>query len=176
MSTETKNMDCTGTDSEESKNTNFVSSLDDEEPELLNLVSGNGDSFEVSRKGALLSKVVKTALESDQNCEEVPIPGVNSDILKLIVDYMNHHNGTTPKEPEKPLRSIVISEWCKDTYDAKLMEKVVANNQQLYDLILAANYMDMQSLLHTSCAAVASKIKGKPLEKIKDILAVESVN
>jgi len=42
----------------------------------------------------------------------------------------------------------------------------------LYDLILAANYMDIKSLLHLGCAKVASLIKGQPLEKIKDILAV----
>lgn len=42
----------------------------------------------------------------------------------------------------------------------------------MYDLILAANYMDIKSLLHLGCAKVASLIKGQPLEKIKDILAV----
>jgi hypothetical protein len=40
----------------------------------------------------------------------------------------------------------------------------------LYDLILAANYMDIKSLLHLGCAKVASLIKGQPLEKIKEIL------
>ncbi len=44
---------------------------------------------------------------------------------------------------------------------------------QLYDLILAANYMDIKSLLHLGCAKVASLIKGQPLEKIKEILAID---
>jgi len=48
--------------------------------------------------------------------------------------------------------------------------KIGETRQQLYDLILAANYMDIKSLLHLGCAKVASLIKGQPLEKIKEIL------
>ncbi len=43
--------------------------------------------------------------------------------------------------------------------------------QTLYDLILAANYLDITALLHLGCAKVASFIKGQPLDKIKDILS-----
>jgi len=46
-------------------------------------------------------------------------------------------------------------------------------NQDLYDLIMAANYMDIKSLLHLGCAQVASMIKGKPLGAIPRILQVE---
>lgn len=53
-------------------------------------------------------------------------------------------------------------------------EALRQNRQALYDLILAANYMDIQSLLHLGCAKVASLIKGQPLEKIKDILSASA--
>jgi len=62
---------------------------------------------------------------------------------------------------------------CKDKWDAEFIDNIGINRQQLYDLILAANYMDVKSLLHLGCAKVASLIKGQPLEKIKDILAVD---
>lgn len=54
--------------------------------------------------------------------------------------------------------------------DADYIDKIGETRQQLYDLILAANYMDIKSLLHLGCAKVASLIKGQPLEKIKEIL------
>ncbi len=54
--------------------------------------------------------------------------------------------------------------------DAEYIDKIGETRQQLYDLILAANYMDIKSLLHLGCAKVASLIKGQPLEKIKEIL------
>lgn len=57
-----------------------------------------------------------------------------------------------------------------DDRDAEFIDKIGETRQQLYDLILAANYMDIKSLLHLGCAKVASLIKGQPLEKIKEIL------
>jgi len=72
---------------------------------------------------------------------------------------------------EKPLRSKVMKEVVKDEWDAIFIDKIGDNRQQLYDLILAANYMDVKSLLHLGCAKVASLIKGQPLEKIKEILS-----
>lgn len=59
---------------------------------------------------------------------------------------------------------------CPHKWDADYIDKIGETRQQLYDLILAANYMDIKSLLHLGCAKVASLIKGQPLEKIKEIL------
>lgn len=83
---------------------------------------------------------------------------------------MNHHKGAEPAIIEKPLRSKIMKDVVKDPWDAVFIDKIGENRQQLYDLILAANYMDVKSLLHLGCAKVASLIKGQPLEKIKDIL------
>lgn len=41
----------------------------------------------------------------------------------------------------------------------------------LYDLSLVANYMDIKSLLHLTCAKIASCVKGQPLEKVREILS-----
>ena len=84
---------------------------------------------------------------------------------------MNHHKGVEPPIVEKPLRSKVMKDVCKDPFDADFIDRIGENRQALYDLILAANYMDIKSLLHLGCAKVASLIKGQPLEKIKDILS-----
>jgi len=101
----------------------------------------------------------------------VPIPGVHSAILAEVLTYMNHHKGVEPPIVEKPLRSKVMKDVCKDPFDAEFIDRIGENRQALYDLILAANYMDIKSLLHLGCAKVASLIKGQPLEKIKDILS-----
>lgn len=83
---------------------------------------------------------------------------------------MNHHKGTEPSLIEKPLRSKVMHDVCKDPADATFIDRIGENRQLLYDLILGANYMHVNSLLHLGCAKVASLIKGQPLEKIKEIL------
>lgn len=107
---------------------------------------------------------------TDETAPEVPIPGVNGDILQLVVNYMKEHKGVEPSIIEKPLRSKVMKEVCPYKWDADYIDQIGDNRQQLYDVILAANYLDIKSLLHLGCAKVASLIKGQPLEKIKEIL------
>ena len=137
----------------------------------LKLISKDKKEFEVERKHAFVSTLVKTSLDTDASATEVPIPGVASSILTEVVAYMNHHKGVEPPIIEKPLRSKVMKDVCKDLFDAEFIDRICENRQALYDLILAANYMDIKSLLHLGCAKVASLIKGQPLEKIKDILS-----
>lgn len=136
----------------------------------LKLVSKDKKEFVVERKHAFISTLVKTSLENDDKADEVPIPGVTGAILDLVVAYMKEHKGVEPPIIEKPLRSKVMKDVCPHKPDADYIDKIGDNRQQLYDLILAANYMDIKSLLHLGCAKVASLIKGQPLEKIKEIL------
>ena len=104
------------------------------------------------------------------------MPGVRGEILAKVVEYLVYHKGTEPPPPEKPLRSKVMKDVCKDPWDAEYIDKVGEHRQLLYDLILAANYMDIKSLLHLGCAKVATLIKGVPLEKIKEILSKGTKN
>mmetsp|Transcript_32959 Transcript_32959/g.64315 ORF Transcript_32959/g.64315 Transcript_32959/m.64315 type:complete len:168 (-) Transcript_32959:238-741(-) len=133
------------------------------------LQSKDGKHLDVDKKQAYISTVIKTSLENDASAKTLPVLGVNGDILKLIVEYMNHHNGTEPALIDKPLRSRHMKECVKDEWDATFIDGI-ESKQTLYDLILAANYMDIKALLHLGCAKVASMIKGQPLERIKEIL------
>lgn len=151
--------------------------LDDEDSGTLKLTSKPGDNVKVitiEKKNAYISVLVKTSIENDAQATEVPLPGVEGPILELVAEYMNHHQGVEPPIIEKPLRSKIMREVCKDSWDAEYIDSIGADRQKLYDLILAANYMDIKSLLHLGCAKVASLIKGQPLEKIKDILSTGS--
>jgi len=157
----------TKTDKKEEK---VVALSAEDETKPLKLVSKDKKDFTVERKQAFVSMLVKTCLENDDTAAEVPIPGVTGAILQSVVEYMVHHKGIEPQLVEKPLRSKVMKDVCADKWDAEYIDKIGDNRQQLYDLILAANYMDIKSLLHLGCAKVASLIKGQPLEKIKEIL------
>jgi len=141
----------------------------EEETKPLKLVSKDKKEYTVERKHAFISALVKTSLETD-DAAELNIPGVTGSILELVVQYATHHKGTEPPLVEKPLRSKLMRDVVQDRWDADFIDKIGDNRQQLYDLILAANYMDIKSLLHLGCAKVASLIKGQPLEKIKEIL------
>lgn len=142
-------------------------------PITFNCKNGKGPTLS-DRNFAMTSKMVRTALENETEKEissEMPVPGVTANIMTYVVQYMEHHKGKAMPIIEKPLRSKVMADVCSDKWDAKFIDDVdAANRQNLYDLILAANYLDIKCLLHLGCAKVASLIKGQPLEKIKEIL------
>ncbi|ETK91698.1 hypothetical protein F441_04916 [Phytophthora nicotianae CJ01A1] len=131
------------------------------------LVSMDGEAFEVEAKVAAMSKLVQTLVDDEQEGEEVqeiPLPNVKSHVLAKVVEFCQHHKDTPMAEIQKPLKSNVLSESV-DGWDAKFVE--VTDHELLFELILAANYMDIKSLLDLSCAKVACMIKGKTPEDIR---------
>merc|ERR1711964_302575 len=110
-----------------------------------------------------MSELVKTMWEGDKEELEIPLPNVKSAILKKVIEYMKYHHTNPAKEIEKPLKSAnmreVVNEW-----DATFVE---IDQETLFELILAANYMDIKPLLDLTCAKVASMIKGKSPEEIR---------
>lgn len=143
---------------------------DDKDSKIITLKSKDNKEFKIDMKSAFISTMIKVALENDHESKEVIIPSVLGSVLENVLTYMKTHKGVEPPIIEKPLRSKVMKDVCPVKSDADFIDKIGENRQALYDLILAANYMDIKSLLHLGCAKVASLIKGQPLEKIKDIL------
>lgn len=45
--------------------------------------------------------------------------------------------------------------------------------EMLFELVLAANFMAIEPLLHLSCATIASQVKGKTPEQIKEHFHIE---
>jgi S-phase kinase-associated protein 1 len=88
---------------------------------------------------------------------------VRGEVLRRIVDYLNHHAGNPAKEIERPLKTNnirdVVEEW-----DADFVE---IEQDLLFEVILAANYMDIKPLLDLTCAKVATMLKGKSPEEIR---------
>jgi len=143
-----------------------VASLDDGDStgnEILKLVSLDNETFSIPKKIAVMSELVKTMAEGDKEENEIPLPNVKSSVLKKVVEYMRYHSDNPAKEIEKPLKSAnmaeVVSQWDADFVDV--------DQELLFELILAANYMDIKPLLDLACAKVASMIKGKTTEQIR---------
>lgn len=82
---------------------------------------------------------------------------VTGAILGKVLEYCQHHLGDAPvsEEDKKPQED----EW--DTQFVKV------DQGTLFELILAANYLDCKPLLDLTCKTVAGMIKGKSTEEIR---------
>ncbi|RLN55431.1 hypothetical protein BBJ29_001886 [Phytophthora kernoviae] len=133
------------------------------------LISMDGESFEVDASVAVMSQLVKTLVTDEpdpdtQDVQEIPLPNVKSGILAKVVEFCQYHRDTPMAEIQKPLKSNNLRDSVEE-WDANFVD--VADHEMLFELILAANYMDIKSLLDLSCAKVATMIKGKTPEAIR---------
>ena len=65
---------------------------------------------------------------------------------------------------EQPLRTPNMADHVSE-WDAGYIDSI--DQEMLFEIILAANHFDIQSLLDLACAKVASMIKGKAPEEIR---------
>jgi S-phase kinase-associated protein 1 len=110
----------------------------------------------------VLANIIITE-DNEDDTPEIPLPNVKADVLKKVIEFCEHHKEEPMTEIEKPLKSQQMSEVVQKWYaDFVNVEQVL-----LFELILAANYMDIKPLLDLTCATVASMIKGKTPEEIR---------
>ena len=148
--------------------------LDEDECSKITLVSNDRAEFVIDKHYAIISKLVaKGVLDEDADTMEIKLP---AKVLGYIVEYMNHVKGVEPDENHisKPLKSNSLTESGATPWESKFVEDVDRHRPDLYDLTLAANYMDIPSLLKLGVAKVASLIKGKSLSEVKKILNKDS--
>ena len=114
-----------------------------------------------------MSELVKSMMDENGDDEddgptEIPLPNVKAQVLRKVIEFCEHHLEEPMTEIEKPLKSQnmadVVQKWYADFVD---LEQVL-----LFELILAANFMDIKPLLDLTCATVASMIKGKTVSNL----------
>jgi len=147
--------------------------LDDDEDDQLTLKSGGQDpqTFEISKGHAELSKFVTTILEGDSEATSIEIRQVPAETLSHVVEYLKHHKGKEPDPLPCPVRSIHMSQIVSDKWDATWIDAF--DKKTIFEVILAANYMDIKSLLHLGCAKIATLIKQLDQKEINRIIEEE---
>jgi S-phase kinase-associated protein 1 len=132
----------------------------------ITLQSNDDKKFTIKREVILASITVKNMLEDMEGFGSedtpIPLPNVTGEILKLVIEYLEHFTAapvpdSDDKKDEK--RTDDISEW-----DQKFLK---VDQKTLFELILAANYLDIKPLLDLTCKTVANMIKGKTPEEIR---------
>ncbi|TKY70310.1 SKP protein 1B [Spatholobus suberectus] len=130
----------------------------------ITLKSSDGEAFEVDEAVALESQTIKHMIEDDCADSGIPLPNVTSKILAKVIEYCKKHVEAANPD-DKP------SEEDLKLWDA---EFVKVDQATLFDLILAANYLNIKSLLDLTCQTVADMIKGKTPEEIRKTFNIKN--
>ena len=123
---------------------------------MITLVSKEGFKFQMERRAAKMINVLKPLLNDEEN-EEFPLilkefrlRLTETAVLEKVIEYCNYHSGLIAKTTE-----INETDW-----DTTFLEGIIGESRtMLFDLLLAANFLDIKSLLDLTCVKVASMIQ-----------------
>ena len=135
----------------------------------IKLQSKDGKEFEISKKAAELSELLKGTMNDYPDDNSIPLTDVDEKTTEKILEYLTHFNGQSPPEIDKPLTSTdlknVTDEWSFNYIDKFNMDDLV-------NLTVAANFMGINSLLDLCCAKIASLCKDKSEEEVFKIFNI----
>lgn len=114
-------------------------------------------------------------IEDVKDMSAIPLPNVSWKVLLKVLAYLvHHHEHPTLKTEEdssatKERRLDDVLPW-----DAAFVKTMIVgtDHQLLFDVILAANYLDIKTLQDLTCKSVAIMIKGKTHKEISDHFGV----
>ena len=139
------------------------------------LQSSDGKVFEVTSKVARLSVTIRTMLD-DLNIkaddpEPIPLANVPAHILSLVLKWAEQHQNEEPvpvleEEEDEEEKPVLVGEWDKSFLSG-------LDHSTLFELITAANFLDVKGLMAVACKTVADMLTGKTPEEIRKEFDIE---
>ncbi|GAU43528.1 hypothetical protein TSUD_98480 [Trifolium subterraneum] len=118
---------------------------------MVTLKASDDALFEVELNIAQEMKTVQVYIDDSEDIEIIPIPNVSGKHLAIIIEYI--------KKQSKESDADFGKEWSLD---------------DMMELLLAANYLELSSLLQCLCQAIADRIKNKSPEFVRKVFNVEN--
>lgn len=165
---------------------------DPEEMPPLVLVAEDGVEVSISRPAARMSHMLRLLMEDSCADGPIPAPNVHSDILDLVVQYCEKHGPYYDPEASERARNPFppfpveltptvssikpVTYVDPDPHGLKDWDKdfISLDNSTLFELILAANYLNIEDLLDLGTTTVADMMRGKKPEEIREIFEIEN--
>ncbi|KAJ5137052.1 hypothetical protein N7448_005606 [Penicillium atrosanguineum] len=141
----------------------------------ITLTSSDGVEITVERAVAERSILIKNMLEDlGDSGEAIPIPNARLPRgYPYTIKRLSSGASTTRTIPptagdddDNRRKTTDIDEW-----DQKFMQ---VDQEMLFEIILAANYLDIKALLDVGCKTVANMIKGKSPEEIRKTFNIQN--
>ncbi|KAF2474331.1 E3 ubiquitin ligase SCF complex, Skp subunit [Lindgomyces ingoldianus] len=150
----------------------MASSSATEAKNFVMLTTSDNADIKVEREVAERSILIKNLLEDlgGESGEAIPIPNVNEAVMKKVLEWCEQHRKDPPAsqddDSDSRKKSTDIDEW-----DQKFMQ---VDQEMLFEIILAANYLDIKALLDVGCKTVANMIKGKSPDEIRKTFNIQN--
>lgn len=135
-----------------------TTTVQDNETREVTMVSSDGVKFCVPLDAATQSVMIRDMIDdmAAEDIGDLPLPNVDAASLSSVVKYaVKHHN-----DKHADLRG----------WDAEYVGSM--STSELFNVVLAANYLNIPPLLDLTCQAIADLIRGKTADEIRQILGI----
>lgn len=141
---------------------------------IMKLQSSEGQIFEVDLQTAMVSGTLRTMMEglgklNTDADEVVPLVNVNTATLKKVLQWATYHKDDWLLLAEDDMAIGVrqpLSSWDAEFFNV--------DQATIFELIMAADYLDIKGLMNSGCRVVANMIRGKTTEEMRRRLCIKN--
>jgi S-phase kinase-associated protein 1 len=109
-------------------------------------------------------------IDSDEDIK-INLENIDNQTLTEIIKFLDYYHDKPFEKIPKPLRSDDLSVCVEDWYVEYLNNMGM---EILFEVIKSANFLEIESLLDLTCAKVATMLKGKSVEEIRETFGIEN--
>ncbi|XP_043705128.1 SKP1-like protein 1A [Telopea speciosissima] len=162
------------------------------------LKSSDGETFEVDESVVCVSEILKNMIEDGCVDDTITLPNVRSRILPKVIEYCKKQVTTDNGSSKKKMKTTINCDGDGDEKGKKALpweddgvdfgkrkaeveelkkweaEYLDIDQQVLYELMTAANYLDIKGLLDMTAEKVASMIRERTPEQIREVFNIKN--
>jgi hypothetical protein len=128
------------------------------------------------------SKLLSISVENDLEVKEIPLmidktTNLNTYTFIKAMDYLKRHRNEKISIPDRPLGLLSLEEIWKDPWDVQFINDVYLDSKfcdRLYELMNAANYLDINPLIHLVGTKLAHIINQTDPSKLHKELGLQT--
>ncbi|RLN00624.1 SKP1-like protein 4 [Panicum miliaceum] len=123
------------------------------------LISSDNGRFEVPEAVAIQSQTIHHMIEDGCTDGGIQLPNVTAKVLARHASSPDAAGSSAAASADAATASKDLESFDREFVDV--------DQAMLYDLVLAANYLNVEGLLDLICQKIADMIKGKSVEEIR---------
>lgn len=127
--------------------------------------------FSIEKDAMKCSDMLKVLLENDKDCKIFPT-GIDNTIplhvIQYAISFMEYFSTTGKKEPLNIPAPLFTELTTKDPWYTNFIADVAKNKEDLIDLLRLSNFLDISELLKLSAAKMASMLRGRNEQQIRE--------
>ncbi|XP_049382988.1 SKP1-like protein 11 [Solanum stenotomum] len=123
---------------------------------LITLKTSDDEEFKLNKSVAIKSEVIKSLVQ-DIDSNVIPLPNVDGKTMTKVINYWKKHS-------EKGVTEIQLKNFDQDF--------LKMSHSELFDVHLAARYLDDKQLEEVIIQESFDRITGKTLEEIREVFGI----